>query len=468
MSGIKFLVICILICAFLVGGLLKLDKLFDDSESEYLAISDSILTYSLSERIGYKWLGELCNIGPRLSGSEQSLEAIYWAKKKFEEMGCDTVWLQPVMVPKWERGTLENCFISSSKNFKDRKLNIASLGTSIGTDGKLLKANIIEVTEFKKFRDFTAEDVQGKIVFFNEPFDKSILETFRAYGKAVQQRARGAIEASKLGAVAAIVRSVTSKPDNIPHVGTMSAFPDTIKKIPGVAIGVKDAEFLSNLLKDEPEIEVALELDCANMDEVQSYNVIAEVKGSEFPDELVVVGGHFDSWDKGHGAHDDGAPCIQTMEVLHQMIELDLQPKRTVRCVLFINEENGIRGALEYAKYAEKSSQIHVAAIESDRGVFIPQGFNVEGDEELISEISEWLPFLKKSKIDWIRKGGSGVDISKIKNITSKIGFVPDDQRYFDVHHSANDVFESVNAREMQLGTAAISTLTYLISQEGL
>ncbi len=468
MSGIKFVFLCLLLCAIIVGGLLKIDKLFGEHELNYSAAVDDIITYSLERRIGYKWLRELCDIGPRLSGSAQSMEAIKWAEKKFIEMGCDTVWLQPVMVPKWVRGTLEHAEIVKSKDHTNRKLSIASLGRSIGTDGKILRASVIEVKDFKSFASYTREDVEGKIVFFNEPFDKSIPGTFRAYGKAVQQRAKGAIEASKLGAVAAIVRSVTSKPDNVPHVGTMNSFPDSVKQIPGVAIGVEDAEFLSNLLVVEPDIEIGLQLDCSNLGEVLSYNVIAEVKGSELPDELIVVGGHFDSWDKGDGAHDDGAPCIQTMETLHQMIELGLKPKRTIRCVLFINEENGIRGALEYAKYAEENNEIHVAAIESDRGAFIPQGFNLEDSDEVLEEMQRWLPLLNKAKIDWIRKGGSGVDVSKIKNVTAKIGFVPDDQRYFDVHHSDNDVFESVNAREMQLGTAAITILTYLISQEGL
>jgi hypothetical protein len=468
MSGIKFLFICILLCAVIVGGLIKAN-IFESSENQnYTKVADSILVYSLQEQIGYKWLRELCDIGPRLSGSEQSIQAIKWAENKFIEMGCDSVWLQPVMVPKWVRGNIEEASVTKSKNFVGRPLNIASLGRSVGTNGVVTEAGVIEVKNFSDFKNFTREQVEGKIVFFNEPFDNSLLGTFRGYGKAVQQRAKGAIEASKLGAIAAIVRSVTSKPDNIPHVGTMSAFPDSVKQIPAAAIGVEDAEFLSKLLYEEPDIEIGIELDCANMGEAQSYNVVAEVKGNEFPNEIIVVGGHFDSWDKGHGAHDDGAPCIQTMEVLHQMIKLDLKPKRTIRCVLFINEENGIRGAIEYARLAEENNENHLAAIESDRGAFIPQGFNIEGDDELIDEMQKWLPILNKAKIDWIRKGGSGVDISRIKNVTAKIGFVPDDQRYFDVHHSANDTFESVNPREMQLGTAAITTLTYLISEEGI
>jgi hypothetical protein len=248
----------------------------------------------------------------------------------------------------------------------------------------------------------------------------------------------------------------------------MMKYNDAVNRIPAVAIGLEDADFLSSLLKDDPNCEVGLDLDCANLPEVESYNVIAEVRGNEFPEEVIVVGGHFDSWDKGHGAHDDGAPCIQTMEVLNQLLKLKLNPKRTIRCVLFINEENGLRGGIKYGEYSEYCKETHLAAIESDRGVFVPQGFSVTADDETIALLNDWLPVLNKSKIDWITKGGSGADISRIKNTKALIGFVPDDQRYFDYHHSDNDVFESVNAREMQLGTAAITMLAYLISQEGL
>ncbi|MFC2085136.1 M28 family peptidase, partial [Bacteroidota bacterium] len=274
-------------------------------------------------------------------------------------------------------------------------------------------------------------------------------------------------EAAKFGAIAAIVRSVTSKYDNTPHVGTLSYEKD-VKKIPSVTIGLMDADFLSKAIINEPDLEINIRMDCKSFPDTISYNVIGEIKGKEKSNEIIVVGGHFDSWDKGHGAHDDGAPCIQTMEVLDIFKKLNLIPKRTIRCVLFINEENGLRGALKYGEYSESSNQYHLAAIESDRGAFTPRGFTVDADSLIIYKMQSWFPIVNMAKIDWIKKGGSGADISKIKNTKALIGYVPDNLRYFDVHHSDNDIIESVNPKEMQLGTAAITILTYLISEEGL
>lgn len=467
MSGLKLFFI-LLICAGIIVYLLMPSKQsVAELNPEYNNTADSILTYSLHEKTGYKWLEQLCEIGPRLSGSENSQKAIEWAENKLNEIGCDSVWLQPVMVPRWVRGSKEKGLIVKSETHEGKKLSVASLGGSIGTGGRSISGKIIEVKKFEDVKKLTFEDTNGKIFLFNEPFDESLNRTFSAYGKAVKQRAYGAIEAAKLGGIAAVVRSVTSKNDNVPHVGMMM-YADSINKIPAVAIGVQDAELLSTLLADDPDMEISLELDCENLAEVESYNVIAEIRGSEFPDEIVVVGGHYDSWDKGHGAHDDGAGCLQSMEVLEQMIALNLNPKRTIRCVLFINEENGLRGGLKYGEYSDYCTEKHIAAVESDRGAFMPRGFSVDANEQIISDMNKWLPLLQKFEIDWIRKGGSGADISKIKGTTALIGYVPDDQRYFDFHHSANDVFETVNAREMQLGTGAITMLTYLISQEGL
>ncbi len=465
MSGIKFFFILLSLLTILLVFLFSPGKAYHMND-EYSSTADSVLNYSLKEQTGYKWLRELCDIGPRLSGSEQSAEAINWAYEKFKSMGCDTVWLQPVTVPKWIRGEKENAFISKSLKYEGKKLSIASLGGSIGTGKTPLTGRILEIKKFDDIKNIKPEDAEGKIIFYNEPFDESLPRTFSAYGKAVKQRVAGAIEAAKLGGIAAIVRSITSKYDNVPHIGMMR-YADSVKQVPAVAIGLEDADLLSSLLLKEPEFEISLDLDCTDLDEVQSYNVIAEIKGSLFPDEVIVVGGHFDSWDKGHGAHDDGAPCIQTMEVLENLIKLNLQPKRTIRCVLFINEENGLRGGLKYGEYSESTIEKHIAAIESDRGAFTPRGFTVAADEKIIETMNIWLPVLNKLKIEWIRKGGGGADISRIKDAV-KIGYVPDDQRYFDFHHSDNDVFGTVNAHEMEYGSAAITMLAYLISQEGL
>jgi len=415
---------------------------------------------------GYELLGELCEIGPRLSGSGNSLKAIYWARDKMNEMKFDTVWLQPVMVPKWERGKVETAQIAYPGIMSGKKLNIASLGGSIGTGEKGITAGVIEVRNFEELRN-RKDGAKGKIVFFNRPFDNTFVQTFRAYGDAVNQRFAGAVEAAKAGAVGALVRSITSKYDNVPHVGVMF-YADSVKKIPAAAIGLEDADLLSNVIKENPGVKINIKMDCSNNGEVLSYNVIGEIKGNEYPEEIITLGGHFDSWDKGCGAHDDGAPCIQTMEVLDIFNRLNIKPKRTIRCVLFINEENGSRGAKAYADSAESKNENHLAAIESDRGAFTPRGFTVETDSVTLSKMQMWLPVLNKSLIDWIRPGGSGVDVSKIKNAKALFGYFPDNQRYFDFHHSANDTFEAVNPREMELGSAAMAILTYLISEEGL
>ncbi len=429
-------------------------------------ISIKIVKSSLSELKGYDWLKELCEIGPRLSGSDNSLKAINWAKKKMEDCGFDKVWLQPVMVPKWERGKFEKGVISKSIKYLDKKLNITALGGSISTPSNGITAEVIEVSSMEEVSKL-GNKAKGKIVFYNQKFDNSLLSTFGGYGKAVGVRFSGAVEAAKVGAVGSIIRSIQSNYDNNPHTGVMS-YNDSITKIPSATIGLVDADFLSKALKEEPNLKITFQLDCKSYGLVQSYNVIGELKGSEKPNEVIVVGGHFDSWDKGCGAHDDGAPCIQTMEVLDLFKRLSIKPKRTVRCVLFINEENGNKGAIEYGKYALGSKEIHIAAIESDRGAFTPRGFNVTTDSVTLKKLQAWLPYLQYANIEWIRSGGSGADVSQIKNAKALFGYVPDDQRYMDVHHSDNDVLSAVHPREMELGSAAMAILTYLLSQEGL
>ena len=434
---------------------------------EYQEISEQIVSSALKERKGYEALKNLCRIGPRLSGSRNSLIAINWSKNKMIEMGFDSVWLQPVMVPHWERGTVQKAMIMNSKNFNGIELNILSLGGSIGTPVEGIAGSVIEVKSFDELEK-RKDEVKGKIVFFSRAADQTKLNTFRVYGSAVDQRVYGGIEGAKYGAVGVIVRSVTTKFDNVPHTGVM-LYVDSLPRIPGVALGYQDADLLSAALKNDPNLKLALQLNCETLPDAQSYNVIGEIRGSEYPEELIVVGGHLDSWDVGDGAHDDGAGCMQAIEVVELFNRLKIKPKRTVRTVLFINEENGSMGAKEYGDYALSSEQIHVAAIESDRGAYNPVGFNVDTDStKLIKKIESWLQYLKLAGISWVRKGGSGADISKIENAKLLIGYVPDNQRYFDIHHSPSDVFEEVHPREFELGTAAMAILVYLLSEEGL
>jgi hypothetical protein len=435
-------------------------------DNDLYELSKKIVRSALIERKGYQWLEELCKIGPRLPGSENSNKAIQWAKQKMEEAGFDSVWLQPVMAPHWVRGNFEEAKILKSKRFKSRKLSITALGGSVGTDKNGITGEIIIVNNFEELK-LKSDLVKGRIVFYNRPLDYGEVEPFAGYGGAVNQRSFGAIEAAKYGAIGVIVRSITTKHDNVPHTGVMN-YVDSLPKIPAVAIGYQDADFLADAVLNEPDLQVNIKLSCKKLPDVMSYNVIGEIRGNEFPNEIIVVGGHFDSWDKGCGAHDDGAGCVQSMEVLDIFKRLNIKPKRTIRCVLFIDEEQSQKGAKEYAKFSQESNQKHIAAIEADRGAFTPRGFYADTDSTTLNYLQSFLPYLSLAKIDWIRKGGSGVDVSKIKNTKALFGYVPDSQRYMDVHHSDNDTFDTVHPREFELGSAAMAIMCLLLSEKGL
>jgi hypothetical protein len=437
-----------------------------DLNNEYKKLSVQIVKTALTDQKGYQLLKDLCAIGPRLSGYPSSYEAIDWCAAQLDSLDCDRIWLHSVMIPRWFRGETEEAFYTSTNKTEKQELNINALGGSIGTPQDGISAEVLEVHSFDELQE-KAEQARGKIIFFNRPFDQSVLYSFAGYGGAVNQRTKGAIEAAKVGGVASLVRSVTSLNDNVPHTGVMY-YEDGISKIPSAAVGVQDANMLSDALKDDPSLKLTLKLSCENLPEEESYNVIGEIKGTKYPQEVIVVGGHLDAWDKGDGAHDDGAGCVQSLEVLYLLKKLGIKPSRTIRCVLFMDEEQHQTGAKAYGYYASYAPEKHLAAIESDRGGFTPRGFNVTADPVIIEKMQNWLPYLKNASIDWIRKGGSGPDIARIKNATALIGYVPDGQRYFDYHHSANDVVEAVHPRELELGSAAMTILTYLISEEGL
>lgn len=432
--------------------------------NNYISVVKDFVRTALTEQEGYEWLRELCEIGPRLSGSENSYKAIEWAEKKMKALGFD-VWLQPVMVQHWVRGEKENAVIVESEFFKGKNLEILALGRSVGTEAEGITAEVIEIKNFDELKE-RKDEVKGKIVFYSTGIDPGEINTFLGYDNGVRFRSRGALEAAKYGAVGVLIRSLTTKYDNVPHTGSMTYYVDSLPKIPAAALGYTDADFLSDALKKDPHLKINMKLNCKNLPDTLSYNVIADIKGSEKPDEIIIVSGHFDSWDAGDGAHDDGGGCMQALEVLNLIKKLNLKPKRTIRCIFYINEENGVRGGQEYGVYTDTTKEKHIAAIESDRGVFTPVGFSVNSEPEVLEKIQSWLPVLEHAGIEWVKAGGSGVDISYIKNAQALIGFIPDDQRYFDLHHSANDVFEEVNPREMELGAAAMAALAYLLSED--
>jgi hypothetical protein len=439
----------------------------ENAKSQYDQVATRMVRTALEQQESYRLLFELCKLGPRLAGSDGANKAVAWAAAALKKAGADKVVLQPVTVPQWQRGSVELAEIVESRKFQGKKLTVCALGLSVGTPEEGITAGVLEVRSFEELRQ-KKEEAKGKLIFFNRPFDALLTNTFAAYGGAVDQRVRGVVEAAQVEALGVLVRSVTSKNDDVPHTGCL-AYQENLKQIPGAALGTHSADSLSSALKEEPALQVHLTLSCRHLSSVQSYNVIADIVGSEKPTEVVLVGGHLDAWDKGDGAHDDGAGCVQAMEVLTLLRRLTIKPKRTVRCVLFMNEEFGVPGgAHEYQRLAATSGEKHVAAIESDRGGFTPRGFCVQTkDMSDIVHLQKWLPYLEKAQIAWIRQGGSGADVAQIKNVGLLIGYVPDDQRYFDVHHSDNDTFASVHPRELELGTAAMAILAYLLSEEG-
>lgn len=438
------------------------------SDADALFIKE-VHDHSLTNAKCYSWLTHLSEkIGGRLAGTEAAEEAVLYTKSVMDSMGLDEVSLQSCMVKKWHRGGPATVRISVDG--KEIELDATALGNSIGTDSKGITAEIVEVKSLDEVRALGRDGVEGKIVFYNRPMDPTQLRTFNAYGGAVDQRVWGSSTAAEFGGLAAIVRSMTTSIDDVPHTGTL-AYKENIPQIPGVAISTMDAEFLSTSLKKQ-RVNVHLHTACTPGEEKESYNVIGEVVGSEFPDEVIVIGGHLDSWDIGGGAHDDGAGCVHSLQVIQNMLDLGYKPKRTIRCVMFMNEENGLAGATEYARASNEAGETHIAALESDAGGFVPRGFSFDADTSVLktyyAQVSKWLPLLESYGL-YFTTGGSGADISPLKSqMGLLIGLRPDSQRYFDYHHTSVDRIEAVNKRELELGAAAMTSLIYLIDKYGL
>lgn len=440
-----------------------------DSGKRHSDAAERIVATALSEGQAYAMLRELCfDVGPRLSGSTQAAAAVEWGRQTMLRAGLENVRLQEVMVPHWVRGAVEEAAVLNSPTVGTVPLTVCALGGSVGTPELGVAGEVIEVQNFEEVQAL-GQQAEGKIVFYNRPMNPWHMNTFAAYGGAVDQRSRGAIEAAKVGAAAVLVRSMTTRLDDVPHTGAMR-YENGVPKIPAAAISTVDANFLSDLLKRDTTVRVRLQLSCKTLPDVASANVIGEIVGSEFPDEVIVLGGHLDSWDKGHGAHDDGAGCVQAIAALRLIKSLGLQPKRTMRAVLFMNEENGVRGGKKYAEAAATSGQTHVAAIESDRGGFTPRGFSVKASPAVVDALAQWEYLFEGMGADDIRPGYGGVDIDPLNRRmgTPVIGLVVDSHRYFDYHHSANDTFDKVNERELELGAAAMAILAYVISTEGI
>ena len=425
----------------------------------------TIYDLALTQSEAYENLRVLCKeIGHRLSGSEGADSAVVWGQRILGKLELDTIYLQEITVPHWERGRKEKAYFYNEKG--KNMLDVCALGGSVSTGmNQFIKGDVLEVKSLDEVNNLPDSLVKGKIIFYNRPMDPKKISTFSAYGSCVDQRYSGAIEAAKKGAIAVIVRSMNVRQDDFPHTGSM-AYEEGVDSIPAFAISTNGADYLSENITKYDNLELNLKSFCKSYPDKISHNVIGEIKGSEFPDEYITVGGHLDSWDMGEGAHDDGAGVVQSIEVLHLLNLMNIKPKHSIRVVLFMNEENGNRGGKHYAERAAAKNEKHLMALESDRGGFSPRGFSVNGTEKQLNGIKKWVDLFEPYGIHEFKMGFAGVDINPLEDgKICLIGLSPDSQRYFDHHHSDNDVFEEVNKRELVLGAASMTSLIYLIDK---
>lgn len=422
-------------------------------------IADQILLHGKC----YDDLRVLCKtVGNRISGSKNAEKAVAWGYNTMKNLGADTVWLQPADVPMWVRGKESLLIKQGNGTFK--KVPILSLGNSEGTGGKPIDAEIIMVPDFEAFQKLSAEAVKGKVIFFNYRFRQDFVFTFNGYGDAVKYRGAAPSVAAAKGAAGIIIRSMSTGADDFPHTGA-THYNDSFAKIPAMAVGNYTADSLERYCT-MGKVYGRMQLECTMHKALaKSYNVIAEIKGSKYPDRIIVVGGHLDSWDVGEGAHDDGAGCVQSMEVIRTFHNLGIRPAYTVRAVLFMNEENGLRGGKAYADSADARNEHHSLAIETDAGGFTPRGIGLEMNPELKEKVKLYRQLFLPYGIHDFEQEEGGADISPLQRRKVPVaGLLPDSQRYFDVHHTNNDVFETVNHRELKLGAVALTQFIYLVS----
>ena len=425
----------------------------------------SLFNSVLKEGKSYEWLRDLTkNIGGRLSGSPEAAKAVVWGNKLMNTIGLDSVWLQPVMVPHWVRGEKE--IATYTTNGKQKNVPICALGFSIASPTNGITAEVIEVSSLEEATAL-GERMKDKIVFFNRSFDNTLINTFSAYGGCVDQRVQGAAICGAFGAKGVIVRSMTNSVDDFPHTGTMT-YNDLPKEqyIPAAAISSKAANILSADLKKNPTLKFYFKQDCKTLQDAPSFNVVGEIRGTETPENIFVVGGHLDSWDLGEGAHDDGTGIVQSLEVAYLFKKNNMRPKNTIRIVFFMNEENGTRGAKKYAELAKLNKENHIGGLESDAGGHTPRGFSIQANASNTKLLQSWKKLLSPYGLHDLKAGGSGADIAPLKGEdVTLVGYRPDSQRYFDYHHTSRDTFDKVNKRELELGSASMASIVYLMDK---
>ncbi len=455
--------ILILFFVLFLNTSISQDQIYEEQISK-------IYDYALNNGKSYDWLDFLCNqIGGRLPGTHNAERAVQWGKNELNKLGLDRVYLQKVMIPKWIRGSFEYASIITAPGMSIN-VPICALGGSIATPSYGLRAQVIEVKSFDELESLGKEKIQGKFVFFNNAMRKNFIDTFSAYEKIVDIMLHGASRAAKLGAVGVIVRSMNLRLDDYPHTGNMSYgdLPNKMR-IPAAAISTNGAQLLSSMLSLNDDLYFYLKQDCQNYPEVPSYNVIGEIKGSKFPEDIIILGGHLDSWDLGDGAHNDGAGIVQSMEVLNIFRQLNYNPKRTIRIVMFVGQNNGSKGAEKYAEIAKQNNEKHLFALESDVGGFSPRGFSFEANNDQLKKINSWQNYFKPYQSDAFSQVNKKSIISPLRGNKTVLSYLrTDSQRYFDYHNAATDVFQAVNKRELELGAASIASLIYLVDQNGL
>jgi carboxypeptidase Q len=436
----------------LPAGLAAQNPAPSDIASHYQATANRIIDGALADSAAYLRLAEMVDtFGHRLSGSESLEHAIDWVLAQMKSDGLDNPHTEPAMVPHWVRGD------ESAELVEPRRARMAMLGLggSIGTPVGGITAPVLVVTSFD---DLTAHAAQarGKIVVYDAPFT--------TYGQTVQYRVNGAVAAARVGAVASLVRSVASYSIRSPHTGVM-LYDSTVQRIPHAAITVEDALMLHRMQERGQKPVVHLTMGAQTLPDAPSRNVMAEIRGSELPNEVVVLGGHMDSWDVGQGAMDDGGGVVVAWEAVRLLKRLGLHPRRTIRVVGWTNEENGGRGGVAY-RDAHKNEP-HVAAMETDGGVFRPLGYGFQGSDSALAIVRNIGTLLRRIHADSIQKGGGGADIEPLMDGgVPGLGLNVDGTRYFWFHHSDGDTIDKLDAREMGLCVATLAVMAYIIADQ--
>lgn len=434
--------------------------------ARYRDAAEQIVRTTLTDNEAYDKLQYLCiGVGHRLSGSPGLERAIDWAGETLKKDGAENVHRETVMVPHWVRGQEAAWMVTPRSD----NLHVLGLGGSVGTPEAGIFGEVL-VVEDEAALDALGEGARGRIVLFNKVMPQYDPGHGSGYGVAVKYRTHGARLAAAKGAIACLVRSATANSLQTPHTGAMR-YGDAKVKIPAAAISTEDADTIAGLRRLGAEVRVHLKMEAKTLPDAESANVVGELRGSTWPDEVVVIGGHIDSWDVGHGTHDDAGGCVIAMEVINVLRKLNMIPKRTIRVVLWVNEENGLRGGIAYAKDHADEMGKHVVAIESDAGVFRPTGFSLECTdkqrETVAAEQMRDIMSLFSSSVGemTVRVGGSGADISPMKDAgVMLMGQRVEGARYFDYHHSPADTLDKVNPEDLSKNVAVLATVAYILA----